>query len=127
MGAERQRNISKMQTTYVKQQENKEIASAKKRKLLMRRLSLFFIFACVISYFMISSSISQTTMYEAKLAQKQKLDDEYAALKKQENILKENIVKLNDKEYIAKLARKEYFFSKKNEIIFNIPEEEKEK
>ena len=36
-------------------------------------------------------------------------------------------VKLNDDDYIAKLARKEYFFSKKNEIIFNIPEDKKEK
>ncbi|AZU59862.1 FtsB family cell division protein [Neobacillus mesonae] len=127
MGAERQRNVSKIQTTYVKQQEYAEIASARKRKLLVRRLSLFFVLACIISYCIISSLMSQSTKLEASMVQKKKLDQEYSELKKQEKVLKEDIVKLNDKEYIAKLARKEYFFSKKNEIIFNIPDEDKEK
>lgn len=127
MGEERQRNVSKIQTTYVKQQEYAEIASARKRKLLVRRLSLFFVLACIISYCIISSLMSQSTKLEASMVQKKKLDQEYSELKKQEKVLKEDIVKLNDKEYIAKLARKEYFFSKKNEIIFNIPDEDKEK
>lgn len=127
MGVERQRNVSKLQTTYVKQQEYAEIASARKRKLLIRRLSLFFVLAAIISFFMISSFLSQTTNLEAKIAKKQKLEQEYAELRGQEKVLKENIVKLHDPEYIAKLARKEYFFSKKGEIIFNIPEENKEK
>jgi cell division protein DivIC len=43
-------------------------------------------------------------------------------LKKEETLLKEEIVKLNDDDYIAKLARKEYFLSDENEIIFTLPE-----
>ena len=47
------------------------------------------------------------------------------------SLLKDEIVKLNDDEYIGKLARKEYFLSDDNEIIFTLPEkkdkEEKEK
>lgn len=127
MGAERQKAVSKIQTAYVQQQEFAEIASARRKKLLLRRLSLFFVFACLLSYFMISSYLSQTRILEAKVAEKRKLDHQLADLKKQEKILKENIVKLNDDDYIAKLARKEYFFSDKNEIIFNIPDERKEK
>ncbi|MCM3570794.1 septum formation initiator family protein [Neobacillus mesonae] len=127
MGAERQKKVSKIQTTYVKQQEYAEIASGRKRKLLIRRLSLFLVLACVISYFMISSALSQSAKIEASAAQKKKLNQELTALKKQEQELKQDIVKLNDPEYIAKLARKEYFFSKKDEIIFNIPDEDKEK
>ncbi len=127
MGAERQRNISKIQTTYVAQQEYAEIASARKRKLLIRRLSLFFVFASVLSYLMISSYISQSAKLESKLAQKEKAENQLADLKKQRDILKEDIIKLNDDDYIAKLARKEYFFSEKNEIIFNIPEDKEGK
>jgi cell division protein DivIC len=127
MGAERQRNVSRIQTPYVKQQEYAEIASARKRKLLFRRLSLFFVFAAFLSYLLVSSLISQNSKLEAKMAEHQELKSELAELKKQEDILNENIIKLNDDEYIAKLARKEYFFSEKNEIIFNIPEEKKEK
>ncbi|MBL4954197.1 septum formation initiator family protein [Neobacillus sp. OS1-32] len=127
MGAERRRNVSKIQTTYLKQQEYAEIASARKKKLLIRRLSLFFVLASVISYLMISSVLSQSAKIEAKTAEKQKLEQKLSQLKKKESILKEDIVKLHDKDYIGKLARKEYFFSEKNEIIFNIPEEDKEK
>ncbi|MED3564519.1 septum formation initiator family protein [Bacillus xiapuensis] len=127
MSAGRNRNVAKIQSTYVEQQENAEIASSRKRKLLIRRLSLSLAFAIFVSYFMISSILSQASMIDAKKAQKKQLDHKLAELKKQQDLLKEDIVKLNDDDYIAKLARKEYFFSKKNEIIFNIPEDKKEK
>jgi len=127
MSAEQKRNVSTIQTTFVEQQEYAEIASARKRRLLIRRLSLFTLLACLLTYLLISSNISQTTQFEAKMAQKKKLEHQFADLKKQQSILKEEIVKLNDDEYIGKLARKEYFFSEKNEVIFNIPEEKEGK
>ncbi|MDR7002278.1 septum formation initiator family protein [Neobacillus niacini] len=127
MGAVRKRNVAKIQSTYVEQQEFAEIATARKRKLVVRRLSLFLVFAIFVSYFMISSILTQASMIDAKKTQKKQLDHQLTGLKKQQGILEENIVKLNDDDYIAKLARKEYFFSKKNEIIFNIPENKKEK
>jgi len=126
MGADLKRNVSKIQTTYVEKQEYAEIASSRKRRLVLRRLSVFFVLASLLTYLMISNHISQTAKLDAKLAQKKKLDHQLADLKKQESILKENIVKLNDDDYIGKLARKEYFFSKKDEVIFNIPDDSKE-
>jgi cell division protein DivIC len=101
--------------------------SARKRKLLYRRLSLFLVFAAVMSYLMITSFISQSSTLDKKVAQKRQLEQEMTQLKKQQQMLKEDIVKLNDDEYLAKLARKEYFFSETGEIIFNIPEENKGK
>jgi cell division protein DivIC len=123
MSAVREKSVAKIQTSYVQQQEYAEIASARKRKLLLRRLSLFLVFAAVISYLMISSFISQSSTLEAKLAQKNQLDQELAEIKKHQEILKEDIVKLNDDEYIAKFARKEFFFSEQGEVIFSMPEE----
>jgi cell division protein DivIC len=127
MSAVREKNVAKIQSTYVKQQEYAEIATSRKRKLLIRRLSLFLAFAVFVSYFMVSSFITQASVIDAKKAQKKQLDKQLTALKKQQDVLKEDIVKLNDDDYIAKLARKEYFFSDKNEIIFNIPDKKKEK
>lgn len=121
------KNVAKIQTTYVKQKEYAEVASARKKKLLFRRLSLFLVFAAVISYFLISGFVSQSSSLEAKVAQKKLLDKELADLEKKEQILNEEIIKLNDDDYLAKLARKEYFFSEQGEIIFNIPEEEEGK
>jgi cell division protein DivIC len=127
MSAVREKNVAKIQTTYVKQQEFAEIASARKRKLLLRRLSLFLAFAVFVSYIMISSILSQKATLDAKTTQKKQAVKQLADLKKQQDILKEDIVNLNDDNYIAKLARKDYFFSDKNEVIFNIPEKKKEK
>jgi cell division protein DivIC len=121
------KNIAKIQTTYVHQQEIAEIASARKRKLLFRRLSLFLVFAALMSYLMITSFISQSSTLDKKVAQKKQLEQQMTQLKKQQEILKEDIVKLNDDDYLAKLARKEYFFSENGEIIFNIPEDSKGK
>lgn len=121
------KNIAKIQTTYVHQQEIAEIASARKRKLLFRRLSLFLVFAALMSYLMITSFISQSSTLDKKVAQKKQLQQQMTQLKKQQEILKEDIVKLNDDDYLAKLARKEYFFSENGEIIFNIPEDNKGK
>jgi len=126
MSAETKRNVSRIQTTYVEQQEYAEIASSRKRRLVLRRLSVFLVFASLLTYLMISDHISQTTKLEAKLAQKKKLNHQLADMKRQESILKEDIVKLNDDDYIGKLARKEYFFSEKGEVIFNIPDDNKQ-
>lgn len=127
MSAIREKNVAKIQSTYVAQQEFAEIASSRKRKLLLRRLSLFLAFAVFVSYFMVSSFLTQASVVDAKKAQKKQLDKQLTELKKKQSVLKEDIVKLNDDDYIAKLARKEYFFSDKNEIIFNIPDKKKGK
>ncbi|MEH7886619.1 septum formation initiator family protein [Bacillus sp. JJ1609] len=126
MSVIRKRNISKIENQYVQQREIAGIAESRKRKLLFRRLAVFALFASVISYLMISTFISQSASLENKKADKEKLEQKLASLEKKQEILDEEIVKLNDDEYIAKLARKEYFLSEKNEIIFNLPKDKKD-
>jgi cell division protein DivIC len=127
MSAVRSRNISKLQTQYAIQQESMEVSTKKKRQLLYRRLTAFFVMAGVISFFMISTYLSQLSALEEKETEKKQLEKQLSGLEKKKQILEEEIIKLNDDEYIAKLARKEYFLSEKNEIIFNLPQKEEEK
>jgi cell division protein DivIC len=127
MSAIRSRNIAKLQNQYSTQQESMEVSSARKRKLLYRRLMVFLIMAGSISFFMISTYVSQLSALEEKEATKKELEKQLMGLEKKQQILEEEIIKLNDDEYIAKLARKEYFLSEDNEIIFNLPEKEEEK
>jgi cell division protein DivIC len=127
MSAIRSRNIAKLQNQYSTQQESMEVSSARKRKLLYRRLMVFLIMAGSISFFMISTYVSQLSALEEKEATKKQLEKQLMGLEKKQQILEEEIIKLNDDEYIAKLARKEYFLSEDNEIIFNLPEKEEEK
>ena len=52
------------------------------------------------------------------------LIEELALHEKERDQLAKQLEKLNDDEYIAKLARQEYFLSDKNEIIFSLPKKE---
>jgi cell division protein DivIC len=126
MSVIRKKSIAKIENQYVQQREIAWIAESRKRKLLFRRLAVFGLFAAVISYLMISTFISQTAALEKKQKEKEMLEQKLASLEKKQEILDEEIVKLNDDEYIAKLARREYFLSEKNEIIFNLPKDKKE-
>ena len=126
MGVIRKKNIARIENQYVQQREKAGIAETRRRKLLFRRLAVFALFASVISYLMISTFISQSAALEKKQAEQEHLEKKLASLQKQQEILDEEIIKLNDDEYIAKLARKEYFLSEKNEIIFNLPKEKKD-
>lgn len=126
MGVIRKKNIARIENQYVQQREKAGIAESRKRKLLFRRLAVFALFASVISYLMISTYISQSAALEKKQTEKDQLEQKLASLQKKQEILDEEIVKLNDDEYIAKLARKEYFLSEKNEIIFNLPKEKED-
>lgn len=127
MSATKKQSVAKMQSSYIHQHEINEIGAKRKRKLLFRRLIVFFVFASLISYFMISTLISQASSLDEIKAEQKQLKEELNTLVKTETILKEEIVKLNDDEYIAKLARKDYFLSEEGEVIFNIPQEKKEK
>lgn len=121
MGEKAKRNIAPMQNAYMTQHHVKEKVMAKRKKLLFRRLAIFFLLMITISYMLISTLISRNDLLSEKKMEKEKLEKTIAQLDKKHALLKDEIVKLNDDEYIAKLARSEYFLSEDGEIIFNIP------
>jgi len=127
MGVRKTKPITSLETNYMKQQEVLMRRAAKRKKLLIRRLSVFLILTVALSYLVISTFIFRTDVLEAKKKEEVKLKQTLAQLEKKQVSLENEIVKLNDDEYIAKLARSEYFLSEKGEIIFNIPEPKKKK
>jgi len=126
VGDKQQRmSIASLETNYMKQQEMAMRKAARRRKLLYRRLSVFLILTVAVSYLLISTLVSRNAVLEAKKQERAKLEQKLATLEKKQSMLENEIVKLNDDEYIAKLARSEYFLSDKGEVIFNIPEPKK--
>lgn len=119
------RNVAKIQTELTQKHETELSYASLKRKRLIRRLTFFCLLVVVAAYFMISTLVSQAASLEKKQAEKEKVQQELAELETKQEIFKEEIIKLNDDEYIAKLARRDYFLSEDNEIIFNIPEDTK--
>ena len=124
MGAldKKKKNISQIDSPYVQYQEKRTQSFERKKLGLKRRLVFFMLFAVMTTGIVLATLYSQKSALKDKEAQKQELKEQLSSLQKEEEQLKEEIVKLNDDEYIAKLARKEYFLSDDGEIIFNLPE-----
>ncbi|WP_062107758.1 FtsB family cell division protein [Bacillus niameyensis] len=121
------KNVAALETKYMKQQEVLMKKAARRKKLLIRRLTVFLLLTVALSYLVISSLISKSSVLESMEKEKLNLEQTLTDLKKEQSMLENTIVKLNDDEYIAKLARSEYFLSKEGEIIFNLPDEKKDK
>ncbi|WP_456277133.1 FtsB family cell division protein [Bacillus sp. AK128] len=116
--------IKQIQSDYYKIVEQREKLVLHRRRGMVRRLTAFSVIVGILGYIMISTFLSQVAAYENKLEERDQLQSELKGMEKQQTMLEEEIVKLNDDEYIAKIARRDYFLSEDNEIIFSIPNEE---
>lgn len=95
----------------------------KTNKGAVRRMSLLFlVFAGVLVY---SGYI--TFIYWGKIIdkyqEKKELEEKYATLIDEEEVLEKEVSKLQDPDYIAKYAREKYLYSKDGEYIIKIVEE----
>lgn len=121
---DRKKKITQMDTPYIQYQEKRTQSFEKKKMGLTRRLMFFALFAIITTGIVLTTLFSQHSALKDKEEHKSKLEAKLSELQKRETKLKEEIIKLNDDEYIAKLARKEYFLSDDGEVIFNLPENE---
>jgi len=120
-------NTRKLENDYVRTTDSQMQYKKKKKIALRRRLLVFAVFAMTVIISLISMNISQNARLEEKLDQKDQVLAELEEVKEQQQMLILQIAKLEDDEYIAKLARKEYFLSEDGEIIFTIPKDEKKR
>jgi cell division protein DivIC len=120
MSLERSRKITELQSQYMMQQERQQQLSKRRKRGLIRRLVMFGLFAIISSAIMLTTIYNQSSAIDEKLDEQKKLEDKLTGLEKEEKLLREEIIKLNDDEYIAKIARRDYFLSDDDEIIFNI-------
>ena len=95
----------------------------KVNKRAKRRLfCLFTIFVLLITYV----SYSTVTYWDEILSNKKEekiLKEKYANLLEDKEILEDDVVKLQDPEYVAKYAREKYLYSKDGELIIKIIDE----
>lgn len=121
-------SVKTLDNDYVRSnagQVKKQQIKQRQKVLSRRRLAVFFVFAAVVCIALVSAMMNQNTRLAEKEEEKRQAQEELAAIKDQQEMLKLQITKLEDDEYIAKLARKEYFLSEDGEIIFTIPKEDK--
>lgn len=124
--ASKRKVVTSLETNYMKQQEQSLKKQARRKKLFVRRMTIFVVLALTLSYLSISTLISRNSLLQAKEKEKAKLVKQLSALEQEQASLENEVVKLHDKEYINKLARSEYFLSDDGDIIFNIPEKKED-
>ena len=95
----------------------------KRTKGAIRRMSLLvIIFLCVMIYSGYVTFISWGKIID-KYQEKKELEEKYATLIEEEELLEKEVNKLQDPEYIAKYAREKYLYSADGEYIIKIVEE----
>lgn len=96
----------------------KKVNKGAKRRLLC----LFSIFILLISY-VSYTSVTYWKQIFANNKERKELEEKYKELLTDKEILEEDVVKLQDPEYVAKYAREKYLYSKDGELIIKIIED----
>lgn len=127
--SERQQKLHKsgvetLNNDYVRSNEEKTKRKRKQAIFRRRRIAFYLVCAGIILFFLTDLLFYQKDRLAAKETEKQALEEQLADVQEQQEMLKLQIAKLEDDEYIAKLARKEYFLSDEGEIIFTIPKDD---
>ncbi|EUJ36588.1 FtsB family cell division protein [Brochothrix campestris] len=117
-------SVTQLNNDYVKSKSVDE-KRHKKFKLVMRRRLLFYLaIILLVVGTLVFNVVKQQMRLTTNKAESIKLEKKYEQLVKQEATYKQQVEQLKDPEYVAKLARSEYYLSKKGEIIFTIPSKE---
>ncbi|WP_432202625.1 cell division protein DivIC [Staphylococcus warneri] len=110
---------------YTSKENQKKQRQRKKMRVVRRRIALFggimlaiIILLCIMLVFQKHSNEKDAVERKHKEEQFQKQQDEEIALK-------EKLNNLNDKDYIEKVARDDYYLSNKGEVIFRLPNDNK--
>ena len=117
-------NIFKLNNEHVNSL-NKEAKKAERRRIGRNRRIAVISVGCIVFFSILGNFLhNQNERLEAKQQLLEQKEQELVQAEEKQEQLKLQIAKLDDDEYIAKLARKEYFLSEEGEIIFTIPDED---
>ncbi len=118
-------SISTIETEYMRSLQKKAQRKNIRKARLYKRLAVFAVVVILSIAGLTHTFIKQKQVLALKEQQKIEATAHLKEVQEEQEVLKRQLVKLNDDNYIAKLARKEYFLSDKSEIIFSIPENKK--
>ena len=99
----------------------------KKKTLIIKNLQrkgiLLFLIGMVVVVF--SGLARDWVVIGNNIIQKKKLEKEYQELQDKQEVLEQEVVKLQDPEYVLRYAREKYGYSKDGELIIRINENNK--
>ncbi|MDC3417921.1 FtsB family cell division protein [Aquibacillus salsiterrae] len=120
----KERKVAKIDSSYMDQYDAYMQRQLKKKKRLLRRLVLFSFIVFLTIGSITTYHLKQRNLYADKQGQYESLQKELAVLKSEEKDLQEEVKLLNDEEYVLQIAKTNYFFTEKGEIVFKLPDED---
>lgn len=114
-------NIRQINSHFVEQRALMEKEAARRKRGVLRRVIALTIMFSVLASIGIMSIHAQNQTLETKSLEKAQLEQQLQSLVKQESELKQEIDALNDLDFIAEIARRDYYLTKEGEILFKIP------
>src|SRR5690606_20396538 len=114
--------VASIRNDYVRSVERKEKRQMAHKVRLFRRLAVFGLVVMLASIWIGTTIYAQSQTMTEKEQLREEAQLALKEIEKEQVQLKEQIILLNDDEYIAKLAKKELFVSEDGEIIFTLPE-----
>jgi len=100
-----------------------KVVKRKKVRKRATRIMVFGILSISFSVIILGSIFTVVVDVINKYKEADMLEEKLADLEEKEDDLNQEIIKLQDPEYLARYAREKYFYSKDNEIIIRIPTE----
>ena len=122
MVTNRSSRVRKMDKTYIQQREQEIEIQSKKRRGLLRRLSVLAVIALALGCIGFVTLYAQAGALEEKKQEKVVLEEQLQQLQMEEQRLHHDIKNYNDLDYIAEIARRDYYLSKPGETLFKLPE-----
>lgn len=119
--------VASIRNDYVRSVERQEKLQEAHKVRLFRRLSVFGVLVLLASIWIGTTIYAQSQSIAEKEMQRAETLTALEEVEKKQAQLEEQILLLNDDDYIAKLARKEYFLSHDGDIIFTMPNADEKK
>lgn len=121
------KKVENIGNDYTNTEEKKKKQAQMRKRIVKRRVTLFggilllFILVLVVMLF------SQTQRNKEYAQERKHKEAQYQKQQDEEIALKEKLNNLNDKDYIEKVARDDFYLSNDGEVIFKLPKEDNKK
>jgi len=118
------KTVARLHAEHLQKQNTHIDRQKRKKQRLVRRLILFSILVALLVIGFTGFHMKQRHLQAEKRTELAQMKKEYSSLQKKGKSLKEERDLLKDEDYVLEIARTNYFFSKKGELIFKIPDED---
>ncbi|SFQ20397.1 FtsB family cell division protein [Salibacterium halotolerans] len=122
----KEKKVTEMNRSYVRQEEQKQkrqqAQTGRHRRGLVRRLTALGVVGAAMAVVFAVLLTSQLTTLEAKKTERAQLEQKMENLKAEEAELEQKVKNYNDLDYIAEIARRDYYLTKPGETLYKVPE-----